>query len=196
MEYVYDIVLNFQDNYYDFYEWQKTDKIINIKRLPIYKVSIKDYLNIKNNKVTIKRDSLPKADKVFLITSGIEILGLFIDNHGKVLKKSSLIFEESDDILEDKDNFKQIKIVYHIDEPIKQNNKGRIEIEKINYINEYIKKLDYKKDEYLLKYIYYDIYNEEEDDANKIYNHLRELSKKNVSKIYQSIKRINIELKK
>ena len=31
MEYIYDIVLNFQDNYYDFYEWQKKDKIIPIK---------------------------------------------------------------------------------------------------------------------------------------------------------------------
>ncbi len=32
MEYVYDIVLNFRDKYYDFYEWNKKDKIINIKK--------------------------------------------------------------------------------------------------------------------------------------------------------------------
>ena len=34
MEYIYDIVLNFNDCYYEFYEWKSTDKIINIKRIP------------------------------------------------------------------------------------------------------------------------------------------------------------------
>ena len=34
MEYVYDIVLNFDNYYYDFYEWKTTDKIINIKNDP------------------------------------------------------------------------------------------------------------------------------------------------------------------
>ena len=33
MEYVYDIVLNFREEYYDFYEWHPTDRIINIKRV-------------------------------------------------------------------------------------------------------------------------------------------------------------------
>ena len=32
MDYVYDIVLNFQKEYYEFYEWKSSDKIINIKK--------------------------------------------------------------------------------------------------------------------------------------------------------------------
>ena len=31
MEYIYDIVLNFNDCYYEFYEWNNKDKIINVK---------------------------------------------------------------------------------------------------------------------------------------------------------------------
>ena len=31
MDYIYDIVLNFQKDYHDFYEWKSTDKIINVK---------------------------------------------------------------------------------------------------------------------------------------------------------------------
>ena len=31
MDYIYDIVLNFNDDYYEFYEWKQEDKIINIR---------------------------------------------------------------------------------------------------------------------------------------------------------------------
>ena len=33
MDYIYDIVLNFQNEYYDFFEWKSTDKVINIKKI-------------------------------------------------------------------------------------------------------------------------------------------------------------------
>ena len=126
MDYIYDIVLNFHENYYEFYEWKSTDKIINIKRIPIYKISTKDYLNIKNNYTTIDKQSLPKQNKMFLITNGIEVMGLLLDNLGKVIKKSSLIFEESDEIIEDKDLLKLINIKYKIDKIIKNPNISRL----------------------------------------------------------------------
>ena len=194
MEYIYDIVLNFQDNYYDFYEWQKKDKIINIKKIPIYKINNKDYLNIKNNKVTINKESLPKTNNMFLLTSGIEIIAILINNKGKILKKSSLIFEESDDILEDKDKIKAINIKYKIDKKNPTNINSRIEQEKIKFINKFFKNIDKRKDEYLLKYLYYEIYNKEED-IDIIYNILLDLSKNDINKIYNSIQTLNKELK-
>lgn len=194
MEYIYDIVLNFQDNYYDFYEWQKKDKIINIKKIPIYKINNKDYLNIKNNKVTIYKESLPKTNNMFLLTSGIEIIAILINNKGKILKKSSLIFEESDDILEDKDKIKVINIKYKIDKKNPTNINSRIEQEKIKFINKFFKNIDKRKDEYLLKYLYYEIYNKEED-IDIIYNKLLALSKNDINKIYNSIQTLNKELK-
>lgn len=194
MEYIYDIVLNFQDNYYDFYEWQKKDKIINIKKIPIYKINNKDYLNIKNNKVTIYKESLPKTNNMFLLTSGIEIIAILINNKGRILKKSSLIFEESDDILEDKDKIKVINIKYKIDKKNPTNINSRIEQEKIKFINKFFKNIDKRKDEYLLKYLYYEIYNKEED-IDIIYNKLLALSKNDINKIYNSIQTLNKELK-
>lgn len=196
MDYIYDIVLNFHENYYEFYEWKSTDKIINVKRIPIYRISTKDYLNIKNNYTTIDKQSLPKQNKMFLITNGIEIMGLLLDNLGKVIKKSSLIFEESDEIIEDKDLLKLINIKYKIDKIIKSPNTSRLSKEKSNYIESYLNNIDKEKDEYILKYIYYDIYNEEESDVNKIYNKLLDLSKEDKNKMYESLKRINLELKR
>lgn len=196
MDYIYDIVLNFHENYYEFYEWKSTDKIINVKRIPIYKINTKDYLNIKNNYTTIDKQSLPKQNKMFLITNGIEVMGLLLDNLGKVIKKSSLIFEESDEIIEDKDLLKIINIKYKIDKIIKNPNTSRLSKEKSNYIESYLNSIDKEKDEYILKYIYYDIYNEEESDVNKIYNKLLDLSKEDKNKMYESLKRINLELKR
>ena len=196
MDYIYDIVLNFHEQYYDFYEWKSNDKVINIKRIPIYKILTKDYINIKNNDVTLERNTLSKQNKIFLITNGIEVMGIFIDNFGKVLKKSSLLFEESDEILEDKDEIKLINIKYIINKRKPNNYKSRISQEKIKYITDYLNDLDKTKDEYLLKYLYYEIYNIEEENINKIYDTLLELSIKNPNKLYDSIKKVNLELKK
>ena len=196
MDYVYDIVLNLQPNFYEFYEWQPKDKIINIKRLPIYKVSNYDYLNIKNNDVTIEISTLPKPNKIFLITSGIEIIGILIDSSGKVLKKSSLLFEESDDILEERDEIKSVNIKYIINKKKTYNFKSRITMEKIAYINNYLNKINKEKDKYFLKYLYYEIYTIDEENVDKILTNLNNLATNNPLKLYECIKNVNLELKR
>ena len=195
MDYIYDIVLNFHDSYYEFYEWKREDKIINVKRIPIYKISNTDYLNIKNNEVIIDRNSLDKHNKMFLLTSSIEVMGVIIDNDGKVIKRSSLLFEEADEILEDKDNIKKSNIKYKI---IKHNNNkyiSRLFKEKDSYVKKYLSNNELKENEYVLKYIYYDIYNIEEDNTEKIYKELVELSKSNINRLYDGLRRVNLELK-
>ena len=194
MDYVYDIVLNFQNEYYDFYEWKPNDKVINVKRSPIYKVSNNDYLNIKKNDITIDKKSLPKDSKIFLITSGLEVMGILIDTNGKVVKKSSLIFEEADDVLINKGEIKTINISYKINKKNKNIYLSRITKEKNKYIINYLNDLLSKKDKYYLKYLYYEIYNVDEDNIDKIYNDLIALSKKDITRVYNSIKKINLEL--
>ena len=196
MEYIYDIVLNFQDEYYDFYEWKREDKIINVKKIPIYKLTSKDYLNIKYNNITIDRNTLPKNNKMFLITSDIEVMGILIDNNGKVIKKSSLLFEESDDIMEDIDLIKEISIKYKIDKKINTKYLSRSNKEKSEYLKKYFKNIDKYKEEYFLKYLYYDIYNIEEDNIDKVYNSLITLTESNTSKMYDHLKKIELELKR
>ena len=193
MEYVYDIVLNFRDKYYDFYEWNKKDKIINIKKIPIYRINNKDYLNIKNNDVIINRKTIPKTNKMFLLASSKEVMGILLNNTGKVLKKSSLIFEELDDILLDISSIKHINIKYTIKKINAPRIISRVQEEKQKYINKYFKKIDKQKDEYLLKYLYYEIYKLEENDINIVY---KKILKTDINKLYDSIKKVNIELKK
>ena len=67
MNYVYDIILNFQDNYYNFFEWKKEDKIRNIPKISLYRVSDKDMLILKNNKVKVSQDFIDKINERFQI---------------------------------------------------------------------------------------------------------------------------------
>lgn len=196
MEYIYDIVLNFQNDYFDFYEWKQTDKIITIKKILVYKTNNQDYLNLKYNKVTLDNNNLPPYTKMFLLTNGVEVMGILLDKEGNVIKRSSLLYDEADEVLEDKENIKELPLVYkqNINKP--NISYSRIYIEKRNFIENYFSKINITNDEYLLKYIYYDIYTREENNINKVYKTLKSLIYDDIDKIYNSIKRVNIELKK
>ena len=50
MIYVYDILLNWNKEVaYDFFEWEKTDKLDHIKKIPLFKVK----KGIKKNIITL-----------------------------------------------------------------------------------------------------------------------------------------------
>lgn len=196
MDYVYDIVLDFQPKYYEFYEWKTDDKIINVKRIPIYKIDSLDYLNIMNNSIIIDRESIPKSNKMFLLTNGILVMGILINDDGNVLKKSSLLFTEADDILEDKELIKYIKIKYNIIKKYNNNFISRAMEEKNSYINKYLSNLDKEKDEYLLKYLYFEIFGNEEDNIDIVYDKLYKLMDNDIIKLYDGIKKVNLELKR
>lgn len=195
MDYIYDIVLNFQPQYYDFYEWKETDKIINVKKILVYLVNNEDYLNLKYNEVVLDKKNLPNQIKMFLITNGLEVMGVLLDNNGKVIKRSSLVFDESDEVLEEKETLKQLSIKYKKNISKQHTILSRLIKEKIKFLENYFTNIDKIKDEYLLKYIYYDIYNIEENNITKIYQELKELIYNDVNKLYNSIKKVNIELK-
>lgn len=195
MDYIYDIVLNFQPQYYDFYEWKETDKIINVKKILVYLVNSEDYLNLKYNEVVLDKKNLPNQIKMFLITNGLEVMGVLLDNNGKVIKRSSLVFDESDEVLEEKETLKQLSIKYKKNISKQHTILSRLIKEKIKFLENYFTNIDKIKDEYLLKYIYYDIYNIEENNIIKIYQELKELIYNDVNKLYNSIKKVNIELK-
>ena len=44
MTYIYDIVLNFNNDFYEFYEWEKNDNLTLIKKIPLIKVE-SDFLD-------------------------------------------------------------------------------------------------------------------------------------------------------
>ena len=172
MNYIYDIVLNFQDNYYNFFEWSKLDIIKNKKKIPVYRISDEDLLSLKNNQVIVDN---PFLNKIFTTTTKKEIailvsntklaIGLLIDKEGLVKQKSSLIFEEEEEVNNICQSLTITKINYKKNIPQNENNKLRIEIEKKDKLIKFIKDTN---NQITLKYLLYEYYNKESNNITKI----------------------------
>ena len=163
MNYIYDIVLNFQNNYYNFFEWNRTDNIKNVYKISLYHLSNNDLLNLKDNQVTVNADFInlikndnPKHKKnICLVSNGQTSLGLLFDQEGNLLKRSSLLFEEENDVNALAKTLPLTKIEYTKNIPKISPNFLRIEIEKKETLKKYLTNLT---DESTLKYLYYEYF--------------------------------------
>ena len=173
MNYIYDIVLNFQKKYYNFFEWNRTDNIKNIYKISIYHISNNDLINLKYNKVTISENTInqikndnPKYKKIIcLVSTGKSAIGLLFDSEGNLLKRSSLLFEEEKEVNIIAKKLPLTKIEYIKNTKIKPHSQLRIELEKKEQLKEFINNLE---DESTLKYLYYEYFNIECNELEKI----------------------------
>lgn len=173
MNYIYDIVLNFQDNYYNFFEWRREDKIRNIPKIPVYRVSDNDIMILKNNKVKVSQNFIEKMKNdnkrykklICLVSNGKMAIGLLFNDEGILLKRSSLLFEEEDEVIDSVKCLEVISIEYIINEKVEDQNKLRLEKEKKDTLINYIKSTN---DLLTLKYLYYEYYEEESEDISLI----------------------------
>lgn len=196
MNYIYDIVLNFQDNYYQFFEWNRTDKIKNISKIAVYHVHDQDLLDLTYNKITIDTpflDQLKEDNKKYkklmcLVSNTTQTIGLLFSNEGKLLKRSSLLFEEETEVNDFVKDLKITEITYTQNEKNTPLNKLRIEIEKKDTLTQYIKNTD---DIITLKYLYYEYFKEECLDTTTIKQTLLDIMEKewdnNKNNLYQII---------
>ena len=177
MNYIFDIVLNFHENYYNFFEWNRTDKIKNIYKISIYRITDNDIINLKNNKIQVNnsfinkiKEDNPKYKKNVCLVSNTKItLGLLFDSSGNLLKRSSLLFEEETEVNHIAKNLPLTKIEYLKNIKKEPQNTLRIEQEKSEVLEIFIKELN---DEYTLKYLYYEYFNRECNNMKTIKNAL------------------------
>lgn len=181
---VYDLLLNFLDNYYEFYEWNKDDNIIHIKKMFLIKISSFDYENLLNKKIVFSGDFMLSIfnkceyfnnKKVFnipyavLLTDANRIMGIMINENSRIIKYSSLMPEDEEDILKLSDGLAIIKLKYKITDS--QTNilyKTREEIEMINYIKNDLNDAYSHHDLVKLKYLYYEYFGLESNNIEKI----------------------------
>ena len=179
MNYIYDILLNFNEKYYDFYEWD--DNVIHIKKIPIIKISNKQLKIIFENKVKIKLNNINKTEVfnnksmnsciVFSDEFGIAIK---LDKDFNVIERSSLLFEDLEDVLDNKLENKILDI--EVIEPIKNNLLIKEDDILYNYISKEINKLIKNKDYNALLYIYYECFNMKENDLEKVIKRIKNIT--------------------
>ncbi len=204
MNFIYDIVLNFNEDYYSFFEWDKKDNIINIKKIPLFLIDKDTFQNMKYNKVTVSKDfievirdrtftySRVKVGLVALVTNGKEVMGVLFNDKGVLIKKSSLLLDEEEEVI-DEINYDKI---YDIDiikvQKKKVDETNRIEKEKKKFLIKFISK---ETNNITLKYLYYDYFEEEEDNIelikNKLIKEIKNNWSKKLNKFYDTVKIFN-----
>lgn len=195
MNYIYDIILNFNDYYFDFYDWNKTDKITEIRKIPIFKVNNKVFYDLKYNVFKLSNQFINriknkceyylgrtvKVTTAFLLTDGVDVIAFLMD---KRIKYSSLQIDEELDIL-DELTINEIDFEYKIISSNKINEfKTRTQIINEIDLKERLNNLFKENNESKIKYIYYECFNEKVNDIKLIkeklmnFNNLNDISRK------------------
>lgn len=187
MTYIYDILLNFNDNFYEFYEWEKGDYIYHIKKIPIIKIDTnlmellftkkikftKEFGNLINSKVELFGNRKSKLKYCCLFTDGYKVLGVLLNDNLEIDKLSDLLLDEASDAINISNRSNINNLEYNIVGSFK-NNYLLTRKEKIikKYLEDEIKNI-YKNKEYSkLKYIYYEYFNNNVDNIDEAYNNL------------------------
>lgn len=202
MNFIYDIVLNFNKDYYNFFEWNKRDNIINIKKIPLFIVNNDIFKNMKYDIVTVSKSFVEiikektytynrqKIGPSCLVSNGKEVIGLLFNEKGDLIKRSSLLLDEEEEVLDEiySDEIFDIGIV-KIRKGTEDINTNRMEKEKKEFLLKYINK---ENNDINLKYLYYDYFEKDEDDTSIIKNILRQEINNNWNKkfdnFYETVK--------
>ena len=208
MNYIYDVLSNFQLNYYDFFDWNKDDDILRIRKIPIIRIDNVTYTDFKYNKIKITDDFLTKienrtevfADKGIdtinysaIFTNGKESMIIKFDNKGYNLYKSSMIIDEEREVLEDVGTDRLFEISYEV---IMKNSINFITRNESKIITKIIKDINnlYDNKEYdKLTYLYFECFDDKDnnylDIKDKLINNLN--NDKVINKIYNFMKLIS-----
>jgi len=114
MIYIYDILLNFcdNDNIYDFYEWNNSDDIENMKKIKLVHISSKVYDELLNYNFIVSKDFLLKiyntcelygkknnnVSYACLFSDGSRVLAIEFNKDGLSICKSKLLLDEETEI--------------------------------------------------------------------------------------------------
>ena len=126
---------------------------------------------------------------LLLISNKKESLGLMFNEEGILLKRSGLLFEESEEIEELSKELEITKIKYIKNKEINKQNTSRKKEKRKKYIKNYLNNI---KDENIFNYLYYDIYQKEKINKINIKELLLKENNNNlIDKLYNTIKLLN-----
>lgn len=202
MNYIYDILLNFKEELYDFYDWNYNDDIDHIRKIPVFRIDCQNFKNIKENIVIFDDDFLSKiynkteifnhkkvkqVEYAFLLSNGLEVIGFKCDNKKNILI-SKLLIDEDAEVIEVCERLEEESINYKIKSKRNINIfQTRNDIDIIKYIKLELKEL-VKNHEYdKLKYIYYECFDKKENKINNIVTIINNCIDNNINFKYMKI---------
>lgn len=187
---------------FDFYDWNPNDNIINVRKIPLFKITSNQLKEIKENSIQFDSEFLKKfqnktelfsgkdikyIEYCCLFSNGSETIAVLIKNNH--VEKSHLLVDEELEVLEVVTRLQEETVKYQILKRSKNTGfKTRKEIETERMIRRHLKKLKEEDALQQLKYLYYECFNEKEDNKDKIMNRLEHTLEKNFDSIAYKLK--------
>lgn len=109
MNYVYDILSNFNQELYDFYDWDKNDNFAHLRKVPSFRVSKEVLVDLMFKKVKIKgnllklikdktqvftKEGVDVIEYCFIVSDSVNSLGVILDEDGVIYKRSKFLVSE------------------------------------------------------------------------------------------------------
>ncbi len=185
MNYYYDLVLNFNETAFMFYEWNENDVIELIKKIPLFSVNNKVLKDLIYNEIVVDKEFLNLIeDKCELKNGTLKYVALFaskngaialeFNNDGKSISRSFLQVDDEIGVTEMLYTIPLFKFDYTLGQKIKINKNLRIEEDIKKFIELEIDSL-YKKGNFdKLKYLYNEWFLKDSDDLSIIYKDMKE----------------------
>lgn len=194
MNYIYDIYLNLNETLYDFFDWNKNDKIIHIKKIPVIKVNEETFKTLTSNQIKVDDKLLLQIyskTEIWNMNGKINYCSLFSDNNniiaiefnksGKSIKKSFMYIDEELEVLEIINKLNEKIISFEVLNNQKNVFKTRNQIKEDDFINQELKNMDESR----LNYIYFECFGKREKNKKIILDNIKKLQKN--SKIYENL---------
>lgn len=187
MNYIYDILLNFKPELWEFYEWNTKDNITHIRRIPIIRINndtIRDLINYEvvvgnkwleriQNKTEVFSEQQNKIiEYACIMVNDLMAIGCLFNKNGKLIGRSSMLIDEEEEAIELGERIETTIIEYKQLEPIMHKHfKTLQEIEKEKYIQS---ELSNVKDFEKLSYLYYECFNEKPNNEKQIISRFKQ----------------------
>lgn len=207
MNYIYDILINFQAQLYDIYDWNKNDDILHIRKIPMFRVcteSLKELCEyniqlsseflskIFNRTELFGRNKVSTLEYCFLATDLNEVIGFKLDKMGNITGYSKLLIEEETEVLE----YAQGLSVYGLSYQILEKKevvvfKTREEVKIKKFILQELRQMIKRHDEDKLVYLYLECFGETCNTTNietTIFEEIEKKWDKVYLKLYQFLK--------
>lgn len=188
MNYYYDVLLNFNDDYlWNFYEWEETDPLLFVKKIPVFYVNSEtikdfciyhvkveeDFLNQLVNK-TIYQNNQDDIYASFLLSDSKNSIGVCVDESGHVVGLSRLLLRDDNNLNEFIYTMTDTLLPYLVLEKRKNDHVFR-QYEKMKKsilleVNTLREEKNYSK----LRYFYYELMHQEEVNMEVMYENMLE----------------------
>lgn len=173
MNYVYDILLNFKEEFYEFYDWNGKDVLDHMRKIPLLKVDTKTIYDFLHYEIKLELSNLEKIENktelfigrkiknipyAFLLTDTRKVIAVKLQNQKILL--SDLLIDEEEVALELCPMLSFTSLIYERGiRKEKQHLKTRKQMETEKVLAKKIESLMLQQNLEKLKYIYYECFN-------------------------------------